>query len=58
MATGISSGSGIIATERDSKMASEVWDGMVPVQFDLDPREVTSLESPIPFFVSTPLLHE
>ena len=38
----------------DKEVLREVWDGKIPIRFELASNEVASVEPPDPFFVSNP----
>lgn len=40
---------------KDVEVRKAMWEGQVPIVFQLNPDEVTSLQQPEPFYISLPL---
>jgi hypothetical protein len=42
---------------KDAEIRKSMWEGQVPIVFQLNPDEVTSLQPPEPYYISFPPLH-
>jgi hypothetical protein len=40
---------------KDVEIRKSMWEGQVPIVFQLNPDEVTSLQPPEPYYISFPL---
>lgn len=40
----------------DREVLREIWEGKIPVCFQLDPEEVSDLQAPDPFYLMVPRL--